>query len=35
MKIEAIKRLLRKYADRLPEQFVVFSEEAVRFARLP
>jgi predicted nuclease of predicted toxin-antitoxin system len=34
-KIEAIKRLLKRYADRIPGQFVVVTEETVRFARLP
>lgn len=35
MKIETVKRLLGKYGDRLPDQFVVVTERAVRFARLP
>ncbi|HYA03282.1 MAG TPA: DUF5615 family PIN-like protein [Syntrophobacteria bacterium] len=35
IKIETVKRLLGKYGDRLPGQFVVVTERAVRFARLP
>ena len=33
VKIETLRRLLRSYADRLPDQFVVVTEEKVRFAR--
>ena len=32
-KIETLRRLLRNYADRLPDQFVVVTETKVRFAR--
>ena len=32
-KIEILKRLLERYTDRLPEQFAVVTEVAVRFAR--
>lgn len=32
-KIEVLRRLIRGYAERLPEQFVVVSEMNVRFAR--
>ena len=32
-KIEALRRLLKAYADRLPEQFVVLTEKGVRFAK--
>lgn len=32
-KIEALRRLLRSYADRLADQFVVVTETKVRFAR--
>ena len=32
-KIEAIRRLLRDYADKLPDCFVVVTETRVRFAR--
>jgi predicted nuclease of predicted toxin-antitoxin system len=32
-KIEVIRRLLERYADRLVNQFVVVTETAVRFAR--
>jgi predicted nuclease of predicted toxin-antitoxin system len=35
MKIEAIKRLLKRFADRIPGQFVVVTEGTVRFASLP
>ncbi len=31
-KIEALQKLLHSYADRLPSQFVVATEEKVRFA---
>ncbi len=31
-KIETLRRLLRSYADRLPNQFVVVTETKVRFA---
>lgn len=34
MKIEAIGRLLEKYADKLENQFVVVNENTVRFARI-
>lgn len=34
MKIETLKRLFEKFADRLPDQFVVVTEETVRFARV-
>ena len=33
VKIEILRRLLRSYADRLPNQFVVVTETKVRFAR--
>lgn len=32
-KIEVLRRLLRNYAERLPDQFVVVTEAKVRFAR--
>jgi Uncharacterized protein conserved in bacteria len=32
-KIEVLKRLLNSHADRLPEQFVVVTEQSVRFAK--
>ncbi len=32
-KIEVLQRLLRSYAGRLPDQFVVVTETTVRFAR--
>lgn len=32
-KIEALRRLLARYADRLPDHFVVVTETRVRFAR--
>jgi predicted nuclease of predicted toxin-antitoxin system len=32
-KIAVLKRLLQSYADRLPERFVVATEDRVRFAR--
>jgi hypothetical protein len=32
-KIEALRRLLERYADRLEDQFVVVTETQVRFAR--
>ena len=32
-KIETLRRLLRNYAEKLPEQFVVVTETKVRFAR--
>jgi predicted nuclease of predicted toxin-antitoxin system len=32
-KIEALKRLIERYADRLADQFVVVTETTVRFAR--
>ena len=32
-KIETLKRLLERYADRLADQFVVVTETTVRFAR--
>jgi predicted nuclease of predicted toxin-antitoxin system len=32
-KVEALKRLLERYADRLADQFVVVTETTVRFAR--
>jgi predicted nuclease of predicted toxin-antitoxin system len=31
-KIETLQRLLKKYADRLPDHFVVVTEKHVRFA---
>ena len=31
-KVEVLKRLLERYADRLPDQFVVVTETTVRFA---
>lgn len=34
MKIEVIRRLLENYADRLENQFVVVTENAVRFAKI-
>jgi predicted nuclease of predicted toxin-antitoxin system len=33
IKIETLKRLLENYSDRLPGQFVVVTEKAVRFAK--
>ncbi len=33
VKIETLKRLLETYADRLPNNFVVVTEQRVRFAR--
>lgn len=32
-KIDVLKQLLNSYADRLPDQFVVATEEKVRFAK--
>jgi predicted nuclease of predicted toxin-antitoxin system len=32
-KIDVLRRLLESYADRLPDQFVVVTEDRVRFAR--
>jgi predicted nuclease of predicted toxin-antitoxin system len=32
IKIETVRRLLERYTDKLPDQFVVVSERAVRFA---
>jgi len=32
IKIETVSRLLESYADRLPDQFVVVTDTAVRFA---
>ena len=32
-KIDVLSQLLNSYADRLPDQFVVVTEERVRFAR--
>jgi predicted nuclease of predicted toxin-antitoxin system len=32
-KIETLRRLLEEYGDRLPDRFVVVTEEQVRFAR--
>ncbi len=32
-KIEVLKRLLNSHADRLPEQFVVVTEQSVRFGK--
>ena len=32
-KIDVLKKLLTSYADRLPDQFVVTTEEKVRFAK--
>lgn len=32
-KIEALEKLLRLYSERLPDQFVVVTEEKVRFAK--
>ena len=32
-KIDVLKRLLNSYVDRLPDQFVVATEEKVRFAK--
>ena len=32
-KIEVLKRLLNSYSDRLPEQFVVVTEQSVRFSK--
>lgn len=34
MKIKTIKQMLESYADRLPDQFVVVTENSIRFARL-
>jgi predicted nuclease of predicted toxin-antitoxin system len=33
IKISVLEKLLHSYADRLPEQFVVVTEEKVRFAK--
>ncbi len=33
LKIEALKRLLHAYADRIPDQFVVVTGKGVRFAK--
>ncbi len=33
VKINVLKQLLNSYADRLPDQFVVVTEEKVRFAK--
>jgi len=33
-KIDVLRRLLSRYPDRLPDQFVVVTETRVRFARL-
>lgn len=33
IKIEVLEKLLNSYADRLPDQFVVATEEKVRFAK--
>jgi predicted nuclease of predicted toxin-antitoxin system len=33
IKIDVLKQLLNSYADRLPDQFVVATEEKVRFAK--
>ena len=33
VKIETLRRLLNKYADQLPDQFVIVTETKVRFAR--
>jgi predicted nuclease of predicted toxin-antitoxin system len=33
VKVEVLRRLLRRYADRLPDRFVVVTETKVRFAR--
>lgn len=33
-KIDILRRLLEKYADKLPEHFVVVTETRVRFARV-
>jgi predicted nuclease of predicted toxin-antitoxin system len=33
VKIETLRRLLERYADRLPNNFVVVTETRVRFAR--
>lgn len=33
IKIQVLSQLLNSYADRLPEQFVVATEEKVRFAK--
>src|SRR4030042_4607092 len=32
MKIKTIKRMLESYADRIPDQFVVVTENSIRFA---
>jgi len=32
-KIEVLKRLLHSHADRLPDHFVVVTEQSVRFAK--
>lgn len=32
-KIKTIKQMLESYADRLPDQFVVVTENSIRFAR--
>lgn len=33
VKIEVLKKLLSRYSDRIPDQFVVVTETKVRFAR--
>lgn len=33
MKIDALQRLLERYADRLADHFVVVTETAIRFSR--
>jgi predicted nuclease of predicted toxin-antitoxin system len=34
VKIEVLRKLLSKYSDRIPDQFVVATETKVRFARV-
>src|SRR4030042_75623 len=34
VKIKTIKRMLETYADKIPDQFVVVTENSIRFARL-
>jgi predicted nuclease of predicted toxin-antitoxin system len=33
VKIKTIRQMLESYADRLPDQFVVVTEDSIRFAR--
>jgi predicted nuclease of predicted toxin-antitoxin system len=34
MKIVVLERLLNQYADRIPNQFIVVSEDQIRFAKI-